>query len=90
MESTHTLSENSKVIQSLATEFSHRMKNFLVGMKDTGAFLGKAVTSYNKLVGSYESRLRPTLQKFEDLNSQSESELPPVAVVDHQTREITQ
>jgi len=84
------LNDNAQAIQKLASEFGHRMQSFLSGVKETGAHLGKAVLSYNRVVGSYESRLRPTLQKFHHLNSSSESENIEIDVIDSQTRELTQ
>ncbi len=84
------LNDNAQTIQKLASEFGHRMQSFLSGLKETGAHLGKAVLSYNRVVGSYESRLRPTLQKFQHLNSSSNSENIDIEVIDNQTRELTQ
>ena len=41
-----------------------------------GASLNSAVDRYNDFVNSYESRLEPTLRKFEDAGVKSGRELP--------------
>jgi hypothetical protein len=48
--------------------------------------LTKAVDRYNSFVGSYVSRLEPTLKKFEEAGVKGPKELAEIVPVDVQTR----
>ena len=56
------------------------------------AKLGKAIESagehFNKFVGSYETRLEPTLRKFEEANVKGAKELPELKPVNSSVRAV--
>ena len=56
---------------------------------DVGSKLGKAVESYNKAVGSLESRVLVSARKFSDLETTgTEQEIDPALPVETEPREL--
>ena len=56
---------------------------------DVGSKLGKAVESYNKAVGSLESRVLVSARKFSDLETTgTEQEIDPALPVETAPREL--
>jgi DNA recombination protein RmuC len=53
-----------------------------------GNSLNKTVSSYNKAVGSLETRFIPTARKFNELGVGEEGGFPEISEVDHQPREV--
>lgn len=49
---------------------------------DLGGALETAVKRYNEFVGSYKSRLEPTLRRFEDAGARGAKDLPEVAEIE--------
>lgn len=60
------IAENARLIADQGRELYARFLNVIKPLADTGDRLGKAVESYNKAVGSMESRLMPALRKLKD------------------------
>ncbi len=60
-----TISNNTKEILALSTEFYGRTAKWLEHLRKTGDKLSAAVESYNSTVSSLQSRFFPTLRKFE-------------------------
>ena len=57
-------------------------------MAKTGRGLESATKAYNEMVGSVESRVLPTLRRFNELGVAGE-ELPAVKPVESATRNVT-
>jgi DNA recombination protein RmuC len=60
------LAEDARQLHALGREMHERMSVALGHVDKLGSSLNGAVEHFNKFVGSYESRLLPTLRKFED------------------------
>jgi DNA recombination protein RmuC len=61
------LAENAEAIRSVASELYDRVQLVYDHYADTGRMLEKTVASYNRSVGSWDSRLVPALRKMREL-----------------------
>jgi DNA recombination protein RmuC len=61
------LAENAEAIRSVASELYDRVQLVHDHYADTGRLLEKTVESYNRSVGSWDSRLVPALRKMREL-----------------------
>lgn len=79
------LAENAEHIRKVAAEFYDRIQSVYQHYSDTGRQLEKTVESYNRSVGSWDSRLLPSLRKMRDLGIAEGEPLTP-EVIDVITR----
>src|SRR5712692_6687298 len=70
------LAENAEQIRQLAAELFDRIVNLQTHFNDIGRSLGKSVESYNKCVGSLESRLYHSLRRMRELGATTAEEPP--------------
>ena len=61
------LAENAEAIRAVASELYDRVQLVYDHYADTGRMLEKTVASYNRSVGSWDSRLVPVLRKMREL-----------------------
>jgi DNA recombination protein RmuC len=61
------LAENAEAIRAVASELYDRVQLVYDHYADTGRMLEKTVASYNRSVGSWDSRLVPALRKMREL-----------------------
>jgi DNA recombination protein RmuC len=61
------LAENAEAIRSVASELYDRVQLVYDHYADTGRMLEKTVASFNRSVGSWDSRLVPALRKMREL-----------------------
>ena len=54
-----------------------------------GRALQQSKEAYGKVVGSYESRLRPQLNKFKALGAGSNQDLPEIKDIEGDTKKLT-
>lgn len=74
--------DQARELFELGKELHERVSNFYSHARRVGKNLDQAVGSFNDMVGSFESRVTPTLRKFEDAGVKSAKELdPPPEVV---------
>jgi DNA recombination protein RmuC len=71
------LAQNAEQIRQVATEFYDRMQTVYQYYSDSGRQLEKAVEAYNRSVGSWDSRLMPSLRKLRDLGISGEEPATP-------------
>lgn len=71
----HRLAENAQRLLNLGVELHERAAVVLGHASDCGEALRKAVERYNKFASSVQSRLMPTLRKFEEADIRSTREL---------------
>jgi DNA recombination protein RmuC len=84
------LAENAKQIAGLGKELYKRISDMAGYLSDVGQRLGKAVESYNRAIGSLESRVMVTARKFRDLHVGTEQqELEVLEPVEATSRVLT-
>lgn len=77
------LAENAKQIAELGKDLYKRISDMTGHISDVGQRLGKAVESYNKAVGSLESRVMVSARRFRDLHVGTEQEeIEPLVQID--------
>jgi DNA recombination protein RmuC len=83
------LAENAREISALGKELYKRISDMSSHFADLGGKLGKAVESYNKAVGSLETRLLVSARKFRELKTTgTEADIEPVLPIDALPREV--
>ncbi len=85
------LADNAAEVHKLGRELYSRLATMGGHVSKLGNALGSAVTSYNRAVGSLESRVLVTARKFADLgiaDSRSADELAAPAQVESATRQL--
>jgi len=83
------LARNAKEISSLGKELHDRLRSLGTHFEAVGRGLDKAVESYNKAVGSLETRVMVSARKFSELGASVTDELPPINIIDTTTRNLT-
>lgn len=83
------LAKEALALRDLGKQLHERASVALEHVAKLGRALETAVKSYNDFASSYESRLEPTLRKFEDAGVKSPKELPEVKVVLQRTKSLS-
>ncbi|MGC9384745.1 MAG: DNA recombination protein RmuC [Kosmotogaceae bacterium] len=81
------LAENAKKIADEGKELYGRVSTFLNHIEDIGGRIRTLVETYNRAVGSLESRLLPGARKFKEMVESEEGELE-VESIDLQVRDV--
>jgi len=78
----NSIAEEARQIADLGADLYHRVAVFGEHMKKLGSHLNTAMNTYNKAVGSLESKVLPGVKKFKDLHIQTGAKdipaLPPL------------
>jgi DNA recombination protein RmuC len=84
------LQENSRLISEAGRELFERCSLFADHMSKVGQGLDRVVETFNKAVGSWESRVLPSARKLKDLGASKDTnaDLPEIEQVDHIPRVI--
>ncbi len=82
------LSEHAQQLSALCKEFHERAGKALSFIEAMGGSIRGLLKDYNGFVGSYESRLEPTLRKIEDLGASSGKPLPEIKIVENELRTL--
>ena len=83
------LAENAQAISNLGRDLYKRIADMQGHFSDVGAKLSKAVESYNRAVGSLESRVLVSARRFRDLRcAAAEDEILPLFPVEAAPREL--
>jgi DNA recombination protein RmuC len=81
-----SLASNAKEISDLGKDLHKRVYDFVEHYQDVGEKLDKAIASYNRSVGTLESRVLVTARKFKELKSTGDEEIALPAPVEKQSR----
>lgn len=76
------VTENAQKIADLGKELYKRFDPFLEHVNKTGNNLSQAVSSYNKMVSSLESRIMVGVRKFKELGASENKELPEITSIE--------
>ena len=81
-----TLAERAEELFILGRELHERAATAMTHIANLGRSIEAALTHYNSFVGSYESRLAPTLAKFEEAQVKSAKTIPVIAQIETRPR----
>jgi len=87
------VAENAQRISEVGRELAERMAVLVDHLSNIGSAIGKAVESYNKAVGSLESRVLPTARKLDALDAlelESKPAMPPLEPIEQSIRQLAQ
>lgn len=82
------LAENAKIISELGKEIYSRIAVLAGHLGSLGKNIKNSVESYNKLVGTLESRVLVSARKFSDLGVETHKEIKEMEPLETQTREL--
>ena len=82
------IAQNARQISVLGCELYERLRTFLGHFQALGSSIGRAVESYNKAVGSMESRVLTSARKFKELGAASGEEIAELEPVDAAPRTL--
>jgi DNA recombination protein RmuC len=83
------LAENAREIAERGKDLHERLLKFLEYLDDVRVGLDRANASYNKAVGSLESRLLPAARRFQSLAAPGGDEVTPLAPIETLPRQIS-
>jgi DNA recombination protein RmuC len=82
------LAENAEHIRSVGEELYERLSTFADHLGRLGSLLTRSVESYNKAVGSFDSRVLPGARKFREMGIQRKKDLPEPEPVERLPRPV--
>ena len=82
------LADNARQISQLGKELYDRMATFVDNMSGVKKGLERSVESYNKAVGSFESRVLPSTRRFKELGISSDKEIDELTAVEKLPKDI--
>jgi len=83
------LARNAKEISILGKELYDRLRSLGAHFENVGKGLDRAVESYNKAIGSLESRVMVSARKFAELGAPVAEELAELSPIETTTRNLT-
>jgi DNA recombination protein RmuC len=82
------IAKNTEAISQLGAQVYDRMNVLTNHLSDVGSALTKAVETYNRAVGSMESRLLPSVRKFKELGATAAEDIATLEPVDQTPRSL--
>jgi len=83
------ITKNAQEISDLGRQLYERMAVMVQHFDTVGKSLEKAIGSYNKAVGSMESRVLPSVRRFRELGVTGAEEVPVLEQVDQVPRNLS-
>jgi DNA recombination protein RmuC len=84
------MTKNAQRVSELGRELYDRINTLVKHFDDLGTALAKAIASYNRAIGSMESRVLPSVRKFKELGiTTSAGEIPELEQIDQTTRNLS-
>lgn len=83
-----SLAKNADQIRDIGSELYHRLAVFTEHLGKIGKSLTTSVQTFNKAVGSMDSRILPSAKKFTELGITAEKAIEPVKQIETTTRSI--
>ena len=82
------VTKNAQEISELGRQLYERMHILVQHFDNVGSNLEKAIGSYNKAVGSMETRILPSVRKFKELGVTGADEIPVLDQIDQKARSL--
>jgi DNA recombination protein RmuC len=83
------LARNAQQISALGKELHERLRNLASHIAAVGGSLDRAVESYNKAVGSLESRVLVSARKFTELGASVADDIPELEPIETSARALS-
>jgi DNA recombination protein RmuC len=83
-----SLAKNADHIREIGSELYHRLAVFTEHLSKIGKSLTNSVQTFNKAVGSLDTRILPSAKKFTELGITSEKPIESVKQIETTTRSI--
>jgi len=83
------LARNAQQISALGKELHERLRNLAGHITSVGTCLDRAVESYNKAVGSLETRVLVSARKFAELGAVVAEDIPELEPIETSTRALS-
>jgi DNA recombination protein RmuC len=83
------ITKNAQEISILGKELYERIHTLVKHFVDIGSAIGKAMDSYNKVIGSMELRVLPSVRKFKELGVTGAEEIPVLEQIDKTPRSLS-
>jgi len=80
------IAQNARAISNLGRELYERLGTLAGHFQDLRKHLEKSVESYNRAVGSLESRVLVTARRFQELGAAGSADLPVLESVEKMPR----
>ena len=84
------IAQNARQISALGKDLYDRVRTFLSHFEGIGSSLKRATESYNRAVGSLESRVLPSVRRFKELGAATGDSIAELEPVDETTRELNE
>ncbi len=82
------IAQNADEIRALGAELYQRMSKLTGPLADIGGALARAVESYNRAIGSLESRFLPAVRRFKELGATAEDDIPTLEPIEQIPRSL--
>ncbi len=82
------LAKNAEQIRRIGEELYERMSVFAGHLDRVGNSLNRSVESYNKAVGSFDSRVLASVRKFSDMGIQAKKDIPELEPIERLPRPV--
>ncbi|MEO0075616.1 MAG: DNA recombination protein RmuC [candidate division WOR-3 bacterium] len=82
------IAQNAQEISDLGKTLYDRVRNFTEHFVDLRQALDKAVSSFNRAVGSLETRVLVSVRRFKELGATTAVDIEPVEPIETTTREL--
>ncbi len=83
------VTKNAQQIGVLGKELYERMSTLARHFSELGTAIERSISSYNKIVGSMESRVLPSVRKFRELGVSGAEEVPVIEQIDQKPRNLS-
>lgn len=83
------IAANAKAISDLGKHLYDRLKTLAEHFGGIGKSLEKAITAYNRAVGTMESRVFPAARRFRELGAATGEEIPVIEAIDQAPRALS-
>jgi DNA recombination protein RmuC len=85
----HAIARNTEAIQGAGRELCDRLVKLVEHFDRVGQGVQQAMKAYNEAVASFNSRVMPSVKRFQELQVPNAGALAPLATREVETREIT-
>ncbi len=83
------LNQNAEVVRKIGKDLHQRLGTLSEHMAKLGKSLDSSVSTFNKLLGSYENNVLPGAKKFTELGIDSHKEIDQTKTIETSARKIT-